>query len=133
MTIYLGNNFTVELEIEGKWHSIGGIYNTKFNLNHNFIKDNSIDSTQFQKIHKTKDSFINLTISGIYTASIAEIKMKNLAFLGISEKYRILFAGKNYITAIFYITNYQREGNVNGEEKYNISLESSGKLSYYMA
>ena len=133
MTIYLGNNFLVDIEIDGKWQTIKGLYETKFNLNHDFIKDNSIDQISSQRIHKTKLSYINLSIKGIYTASFAEVKIRNLAFIGNSGKYRILFAGGDHITANFYVTNYEREGNVEGEEKYNIELESSGEIDFEQA
>ena len=128
MTIYSGDEFKVKIEINGKFENIGGIYDSKFFLTNQYIKSNSISNNIFQKLYKCKVSTLNFSISGIYTATVAEEQIKHLAFHGLAGTYQLYFEGNHSLITKLNITSYERIGNIGSEEKYNIDFESSGEL-----
>ena len=73
---------------------------------------------------------MTLSASGIFTNSESEQYLKNKAFGRDLGLYSLFFPNGEKLEAEFFVTQYERAGDHNGEETYNVTLESSGQIKF---
>ena len=72
---------------------------------------------------------MEITIAGSFSNSAAENEMRSLAFTGKLAEYKLSFANGDSLFGKFQITYYERMGEASEEERYMVSLSSSGELN----
>jgi len=131
--IYNGSLLLLHLKIKEQWQVIGGIRATKFSLNSNFVDSTNISSGIWRELLVGSGlKHVDIAANGSFSNSKAEQNIRNLAFTGDIIEYKISFASGENLIGKFQITYYEREGNVNEEERYAIGLASSGEMKYIL-
>ncbi len=71
---------------------------------------------------------ISVAASGIFTGSVAEIRIKSNALSGQVDDYELSFESGERLRGRFLVTRLDYSGDYNGERNYALSLESSGAV-----
>lgn len=76
---------------------------------------------------------LTVNASGVFTDAAVEETVRGYAFARSINAFGLVFENADKIDASWYISNYERSGEYNGEETYSITLESSGAITYTAA
>lgn len=76
---------------------------------------------------------LTVNASGVFTDAVVEETVRGYAFARSINAFGIVFENGDKIDASWYISNYERAGEYNGEETYSLTLESSGAITYTAA
>lgn len=114
--------------------TVGGIRNTSMILNNHPIQSNHMASGIWRESLENS-GMQSLTISGdgMFTETDAEELIRGYAFAGGINNYRLIFANGDYITGAFVVSHYARGGDYEAEERYAITLESAGEITFTAA
>jgi TP901-1 family phage major tail protein len=111
--------------------TIAGMRATQMNLNNELVDITNKDSEGARTLLEGAGmQALAIKASGIFTNSDVEESIRDKAFNRQHDDYCLFFPNGDVLEGQFFITRYDRSGDYNGEETYNISLESSGKLIY---
>lgn len=135
MAIQQGSLVLLKIKDEqiNKFITIGGLRTTRFSLNNHVVDATSKDSGSWRQIlSEAGISNLTITAAGIFTDSNAERLIQLYAFDNIIQEYELHFGNGDKIIGCFLISNYERSGNYNEEELYNITLDSSGRIAYLL-
>jgi TP901-1 family phage major tail protein len=72
---------------------------------------------------------MRLSGQGLFTDSAAEETLRGTAFSGSIKNYQLHFGNGDVVSGAFSITHYQRGGEVGSEERFALTLESSGAVT----
>lgn len=134
MTIQPGSLMLLKIKDQDKFTTIGGLKATKFILNNQVIDVTHKDSGAWRELLSMAGSkYITISGAGIFTDGAAERKLRQIAFNNELCFYQICFGNKDKLFGQFLISCYERVGNMNEEENYMITLESSGEVHYESA
>ena len=110
---------------------VGGMRTTKFLLNNQLIDNTTKESGKWRELlPEAGQSHISICGTGIFTDKNSELIVRNAAFDNRALSFRLSFANGDILLGMFLIDVYERVGNMEEEEQYNVGLESSGKVSY---
>lgn len=129
--MYSGSQVLLYLKTQDKWHIVGGMRNTKLILNSQLINVGINGESPWKEL-LPEAGLRQLTIigSGAFSNSSAENDIQKLAFSGKIAEYKLIFPAGNSVGGKFQINNYQRIANMDEEERYTISLVSSGQIFF---
>ena len=72
---------------------------------------------------------MSVAASGIFTGSVAEVRIKANALAGQIDDYELSFESGERLRGRFLVTRLDYAGDYNGERNYSLSLESSGEVA----
>jgi TP901-1 family phage major tail protein len=133
MTAYNGALVLLKIfnEQDQTYETIGGLKTTRFVLNKNLVDTTNKNSGNWRELLQGGGiTSVAISGGGVFTSSNSERKIKDLAFNGAIHPFNLYFANGDILSGNFLISSYERVGNFNDEEAYNITLESSGSVSY---
>lgn len=111
--------------------TVGGMRTTRFLLNNQMIDASHKESGKWRLLlDKAGISSLSISGSGVFTNSDAELILRQKAFSNQGANFMICFGNEDVLRGQFVISVYERIGNFAEEEGYNISLESSGEVTY---
>ncbi len=127
--MYKGALMLLKLKVDETWKVIGGMQTTRLEINNKTIESNNITNSSWRDILSSGLRRIDISATGIFTGSICEKELCKLAFTGKLAEYRLEFAEKEVWQGKFQIIHYDRFGDVDEEERYSISITSSGEIT----
>lgn len=129
MTIQLGSLMLIKIWHEEKGYmTIGGLKSTRMVLNNKTIDVTTKLSENWRELISGSIRSMSLSGGGIFTGSESENIIRNLSFSGEKQMYQICFGSGEIFEGAFIISSYERTGNYDDEETYNITLESASKI-----
>ena len=110
---------------------IGGLRVTQLTLNNQPMDSTHLESGVWRTLMTNAGArSLLLTGSGIFTDSASEEILRSSAFAGIMRNYELAFGNGDKVSGAFLLTQYERAGEVDGEETYTLSLESAGAITF---
>ena len=99
--------------------TVAGLRTTQMSVNGEAIVVTTKDSGGWRQL---------LSGAGVFTGSVAELRVKASALTGVLDDYRLAFEGGDTMTGKFLVSRLDYAGDFNGERSYTLSLESSGAV-----
>ncbi len=134
MTAQKGSLFLLKIgngEVSEVFTTIAGMQRTEFTLQNQVLDSTNVQSSGWRTlIGNCGIKSLSISGSGIFMDTTSEETFRSYAFLNAVKNYELSFGNGDKISGPFLIRAYQREGEVDGEELYNISLESAGIITY---
>lgn len=128
--MYNGSLMLLKFKSKDAWQIIGGMRTTRFEVDNALIDSSNISSGAWQELVSNGLKKINIEATGLFSNSIAEKEICNLAFTGELAEYKLEFADNLNLEGRFFLKDYIRFGDVDEEEAYSIRLLSSGEIKY---
>lgn len=128
--MYNGALMLLKLKINDNWQIIGGMRTTRLLINRKICESNNISHHAWRELLGPGLKQINISATGIFTGNEAEKQIYKLALSGELAEYALKLVDKETLQGNFQITHYDRFGDVDEEEGYAISIESSGEIIY---
>ena len=101
------------------YSTVAGLRTTQMSVNGEAIVVTTKDSGGWRQL---------LSGAGVFTGSVAELRVKASALTGVLDDYRLAFEGGDTMTGKFLVSRLDYAGDFNGERSYTLSLESSGAV-----
>jgi TP901-1 family phage major tail protein len=115
----------------GHFNVIGGMRTNRMVFNNEMIDTtNKMSGGWRELLNQSGARSISISGAGIFTDSSSEQKIREYSFANMIKKYQLCFGNGDILQGKFQISSYERSGGYNEEETYNITLESSGEISY---
>ena len=124
--IKVGNGGSPEI-----FSTIGGLRTSRMVLNHAVLDATNRESGPWKQL--LGNAGINsLTIegTGLFTNSASEETLRGYAFANSANNYTFIFANGNNVSGPFMVTAYERSGNYDEEEIYQLTLESAVTIAF---
>lgn len=137
MALQTGNDVLLKIGDGGDpeaFTTLGGLRGTALSFN-----SQPIDVTHKASNHwrELLDSAGVRTVAidgdGLFSDSASEDLLRQVAFANGIRNYRIEFGNGDVLAGAFKVTRYNRSGPHNGEEGYELTLASSGAITYTAA
>jgi TP901-1 family phage major tail protein len=72
---------------------------------------------------------VSVSGAGVFTGSVAEMRIKNNALSGLLDDYELSFESGDRLQGKFLVARLDYAGDFNGERSYTLALESSGPVA----
>ena len=111
------------------YQTVAGLRTTQLSVNGELVATTSKDSGGWRDLLSGAGvRSVSVSGAGVFTGSVAEIRIKGNALSGVLDDYRLSFESSETMTGKFLVTRLDYAGDFNGERSYTISLESSGPV-----
>ncbi|MBL4801742.1 MAG: phage major tail protein, TP901-1 family [Emcibacter sp.] len=113
---------------------VGGMRSTSLRINNETVDVTNKTSGGWRELLSGAGiRHISLSGGGIFTDSASEGLLQAKALASSVDNYEIVFESGAKFSGAFQVTSLEYSGDYNGERTYNISLESSGVVTYVSA
>ncbi len=116
----VGEEFTV----------IAGLRENGFRLNNRVIDASNMVTGKWRSLIAQGVSDVNIEGEGVFLDSAMEQQLREKAFTHEVWNYCLQFGNGDRLTAAFVVAEYERLGEMAGEEVYQLRLESAGDVIY---
>jgi TP901-1 family phage major tail protein len=131
MKAQAGFKFLLKKGTASSCTTVAGLRATTMTLNNELIDITHKDSEGARTLlEEAGMQSLTLSASGVFLNTKSEEDVRECAFKRAINVYSLFFGNGDTLEGNFYITNYERAGDHNGEETYNLTLESSGPLKF---
>lgn len=114
-----------------QFDTIGGLRTTRMVLGNQLLDNTHRESGSWQELLSGAGiQALIISGSGLFLDSLAEETIRANAFAVTAKNYRFCFANGDYLTGAFCISEYERYGDHDGAERFDITLISSGVMTY---
>ena len=111
--------------------ALGGLRLAEYSIANPLLDNDDLESGAWRSAHdRPGNRSLNITASGIFTDSAEEETLRGDAFSGALRNYRMEFGNNQKISGAFLITALTRSGSIEGEQRYTLSLASSGPITF---
>jgi TP901-1 family phage major tail protein len=129
MEIYSGSLMLIKVKTAEGFKVIGGLKTTRMVLNQEMVEvSNKLSGNWRKLLAQSGISHLSISGGGIFTNSEAEKFVREHVMENKFLECQLVFGSGEFVDGLFQITNYERMGNYNEEENYNLTLESAGKI-----
>jgi TP901-1 family phage major tail protein len=109
--------------------TVAGLRTTQLSINGEMVAITSKDSGGWRELLSGAGvRSVSVSGAGVFTGSVAEVRLKGNALAGVIDDYRLSFESGETLTGRFLVTKLEYAGDYNGERSYTIALESSGAV-----
>lgn len=115
-------------EKSNNFQTIGGLKTTRMVLNNQLIEVTSKHSENWRELIGGGVKSISISGGGVFTSTDSEHKIAEISFASKPHKFQLCFGDDEILEGNFIISSYEREGNYNEEQTYNITIESAGTI-----
>lgn len=113
---------------------IGGLRGTEMAFSSRPVDATNKASGQWQELLEgAGQRSLRIHASGMFTDSATEAQVRMLAMTNSLRNYQVSFGNGDVLQGTFKITSYNRSGGFRSEETYDLTLESSGEVTYATA
>ncbi|MBN8828635.1 MAG: phage major tail protein, TP901-1 family [Sphingobacteriia bacterium] len=131
MNAYAGALMLLKIkDNSNKFITIGGMRTTRMVLNNQIIDSTHKLSGNWRELLSGGIKSISISGSGIFTNSESEEIIRKISFNSENAIFQLCFGNGDILSGSFIITSYERSGNYQDEESYNLTIESSGKIDW---
>ncbi len=111
--------------------TVAGLRTTRMALNQQPVDCSNKDSGAWrQLLGNAGIRSISISGGGVFTDAASEESLRGYAFAGSVNNYKLYFGNGGILSGAFQVTSYERAGNHDGEETYNLTLESAGAVTF---
>ena len=111
------------------YSTVAGLKTTQLTINGDPIAITNKDSGGWRELLSGAGvRSVSVAASGIFTGSVAETQIKNLALGGQTSPYELSFESGERMQGSFLVSRLEYAGDFNGERNYTLALESSGEV-----
>lgn len=111
------------------YSTVAGLKTTQLTINGDPIAITNKDSGGWRELLSGAGvRSVSVAASGIFTGSVAETQIKNLALGGQTAPYELSFESGERMQGSFLVSRLEYAGDFNGERNYTLALESSGEV-----
>lgn len=134
MTAYAAQNVLIKIGdglLPEAFTTIGGMQVTQMRLKNQPQESTNLTSVGWRELLAgvgTKS--VRISGQGIFVDSSAEGTMRALAFSSGVKNFKLTFGNGSTVTGAFMVSEYERSADVDGEERYSLTLESGGVLTF---
>ncbi len=112
------------------YQTVAGLRTTQLSVNGEMVAITSKDSGGWRELLSGAGvRSVSVSGAGVFTGSVAEVRIKGNALSGAIDDYRLTFESGETMTGRFLVTRLDYAGDYNGERSYTLSLESSGAVA----
>jgi TP901-1 family phage major tail protein len=109
--------------------TVAGMRTTQMSVNGEAVNVTSKDSGGWRELLSGAGvRSVSVAASGIFTGSMAEVRVRSNALSGLVDDYELSFESGERMRGRFLVTRLDYAGDYNGERNYTLSLESSGSV-----
>ncbi len=134
MTAYAGQNLLMKISdglFPEAFTTIGGMQVTELRLANAPQPSTNITSNGWrQLLTGAGTKSVRLSGQGIFVDSTAENTVRTLAFAAGVRNFKLTFGNGSSISGAFMVTDYERRADVDEEERYALTLESAGAITF---
>ena len=110
--------------------TVAGLRTTQMQVNGEAVAITSKDSGGWRELLSGAGvRSISVSGAGVFTGSVAEVRLRNHALVGAIDEYELSFESGEKLRGRFLVTRLDYAGDYNGERTYTLALESSGIVS----
>lgn len=109
--------------------TIAGLKTTNLSINGDAVAITNKDSGGWRELLSGAGvRSVSVAAGGIFTGSIAETQVQDLALSGAIQQYQLAFESGAKMEGRFLVSRLDYSGDFNGERNYTLALESSGPV-----
>ncbi len=113
---------------------IGGLYTTTIRVNNQPVVSTDVESGKWRKLLPNSGvQSITINADGVFSDSNSENMLRAYSFSNEIHNYELCFGNGDILIGAFQISHYNRIGNHNDAERFSITLQSSGSITYNIA
>ena len=113
------------------FNTIGGLQNVELDIQHDYPQNNTLDGNQWATLNTTAGfSRVGISGEGVYTESTGEAAILTHALGHTAANYQFHFSNGSSISGSFVITNYNRFGDIEEEELFEMTLINNGTVTF---
>jgi TP901-1 family phage major tail protein len=110
--------------------TVAGMRTTQLSVNGDAVNVTSTESGGWRELLSGAGvRSVSVAASGIFTGSVAEVRLKSNALAGLLDDYELSFESGERMRGRFLVTRLDYSGDYNGERTYTLALESSGEVA----
>jgi TP901-1 family phage major tail protein len=110
--------------------TVAGMRTTQLSVNGDAVNVTSKESGGWRELLSGAGvRSVSVAASGIFTGSVAEVRLKSNALAGLLDDYELSFESGERMRGRFLVTRLDYSGDYNGERTYTLALESSGEVA----
>lgn len=110
--------------------TVAGLRTTQLSINGDAVNVTNKDSGGWRDyLSGAGERSVSVAGAGIFTGSVAEVRVQNNALSGTIDDYELAFESGAKMRGRFLVTRLDHSGDYNGERSYTLSLESSGPVA----
>lgn len=114
--------------------TVGGMRTTSLTINGEQVDVTDKDSAGWRELLAAAGvTSVSLSGSGVFKDTASEATIRANALAQSIDNYQIVFESADYFEGGFQIASLEYAGEYNGARTYNITLESSGQVTYTSA
>lgn len=130
MALSKGKNLLLKVGTGGSAVTIAAMRSTKFVINGETVDATSKDSAGMRTLLADGGvAKLSVSATGLLSGNAQATDFIAKALARSLDSYRIEFDNADVIEGSFQLTSFEVAGDYNGEQTYNLSLESSGALT----
>lgn len=131
MAAQKGLSFVLKQGTASGGTAIAGMRSTSMTINNEIVDVTTKDSANAQTLLAAAGvQSVTIDCAGVFTDAAVEETVRGYAFAQSINAFGLVFPNADTLDASWFISNYQRAGEYNGEETYSFTLNSSGALTY---
>lgn len=118
-------------EVSESFTTIGGLRNIEMEVANSNPENTNLTSGRWRSMASGMGhSQMAVSGEGLFTESTGEATLLAHALAGTSANYQLFLSNGDYLSGAFIISNYNRAGDIEGEETFLLTLISSGAVTY---
>lgn len=126
LVLSIGDGGTPEV-----FFSLGGVTLTSLSLQNRIVPADTLGSGVWRTLmNGVGPRTLSLSASGRFTGSAAEEHLRVAAYAGVARNFRVVLGTGNKFSGLFLVSAYERSGEVQGAQTYNVTLQSAGLIGY---
>ncbi len=133
MTAYNGSLVLLKIgdgAMPESFSTIGGLQMTEFVIANHSIAADALGGDAWRSFAVSGGRYLTISGEGIFTDNAAEQALRAHALEGGICNYELCFGNGDKLAGAFIAARYGRSGEYGNEERYSLTLESAGMVSY---
>lgn len=134
MAAQRGAALLLKMDISGTMTTIGGLRSTSININDEAVDITNKDSGSSRTLLPSGGILsMSISASGVFTDSTAEQTLRSKVHQSTFESYNLIVPDLGTYAGQFMIESLSFSGEFNGEVTFDLSLQSSGPITFSAA
>jgi len=109
---------------------VGGLRVVQMALSNPLLSASNRATGAWRQLQDAGVRSLSIQASGIFTDSQAEELVRQHAFGGGLANYQFVFGNGDHFEGAFCVAGYERGGNQDNAETYQLALESAGQIDF---
>lgn len=134
MAVQSGKDLLIKLDIDGvgTFQTVAGLRASRISFNAETVDVTSLDSAGGWRelLGGAGMRSASLSGSGVFRDAATDARAREVFFAGIVPQFQVIIPDFGVVEGAFQITSLEYSGSHDGEASYEMSMASSGSLSF---